>query len=286
MARRREAPAPTRLARRPRLEAPLLRALLAGAILLALLSGVGLAFAYDADPEGAHASVASLAGGLGFLRGLHAWSASASVALAAVALVAAFVDARVADAVGALVALGILLLALLSGGILAFDQHGWESFEHVQRGAALAGIRIGTEDAPEATPLRAILLAHAILVPIALILVTAVRTRVWRPSEARPHWRALAALGLVLALAAILLRPELGPAPIPRLALTRPEWPFLWLAPLQDAWGDAALLVLPAAFALGGVALASASRLARGARLALAWAAALLWLGLTWGALA
>lgn len=241
---------------------------LGAALLVVLLSlglaGVPLALLYVPTPAGAHASVERLsAGWTGFLRSAHAWAAAGVVALAllhaARAYVAGSVPAVRGRAVAGVAALALLLATFLAGTILPWDQQSWEALQHLRDGAGLFGIPVPGKTPAEA-PINVAFWAHVLTLPILLIVILAVHLARagWRPDVARIGLRIRSALpmaGLVLALivAAALLAPaSLGPAPIPGLSVSRPDWPFLWLVPVQDAVGPLGLFALP--LALGALA--------------------------------
>lgn len=218
--------------------------LAAGAGLLGVLAltGAAMALAYEPDPGAAHASVAAIAP---LLRSLHAWAASLALALALVLAVRMFVLGCYAR--GAMLAsvgaVALLLAAFESGVVLPWDERGWEAWRHVRDGAALVGLALGSSE-PAATPLALVLGAH-VIVGLALVALGA-----W---ASRRHARAALLLGSAAAGVAVALALALpaahGPAPVPGLAVSRPHWPFLWLVPMQEAFGERGLLALPLALA-------------------------------------
>lgn len=223
-------------------------------------TGLLLLLVYRPDPALAHETTRRIADGpLAFVRSMHSWLATALLLLVLLHLAYAWTrgPAELRRPGGwlpraALVAL--LLLAFQTGTVLAWDQRGWESYEHLRAGFGLDAGEPGT------APLWAVLSMHVAVVPIALVGLAA-----WRPEWRRglatwaSRWRddAVAALApiLLMAIVAWFSPPPVGPAPIAGVSLTRPEWPFLWLVPLQDALGVGGLLL--GVLALGGAVAAA-----------------------------
>lgn len=271
-----------------------------GAILLALLglsglTGIALALAYDASPQRAHRVVADQVGGvLGFLWGVHAWTASLLLVVAALHPSRAWLRGRVREVswrkwLTGTGALGVLVFAFFSGTILPWDQQGWEAFQHVQYGFDVFGVDLFDAEAPAEAPLDWAFLAHVFAVPA--LLAATVGWHLWRGLAWRTHARTMVKLVrsgwrrawplAVLAVALALVWPPLhGPAPVPRLQVTRPDWPFLWLLPVQRWLDSVGLWALPA-----GVASLGALRLvpegSRAWRLAVLGVVAAAWLTLT-----
>lgn len=271
-----------------------------GTALLALLgvsglTGIVLALSYDASPERAHRVVADQVGGaLGFLWGVHAWTASLLLLLAVLHPARAWLRGRVREVswrkwLTGTGALGVLVFAFFSGTVLPWDQQGWEAFQHVQHGVDVLGVSLFDVEAPSEAPLNWAFLAHVFAVPA--LLAGAVGWHLWRGVAWRTHLTTLAKLlrgGLrrawplaALAVGLALLWPPLhGPAPVPRLQVTRPDWPFLWLLPVQRSLDSLGLWALPA-----GVAAVGALRLlpegSRAWRLGVLGLVAAAWFGLT-----
>jgi quinol-cytochrome oxidoreductase complex cytochrome b subunit len=258
---------------------------------LVILTGLPLLLAYDHDPERANASVRAMdASGLAWVRSVHLWGAAALLVVVILHLANHWVhggpELRSPKAWYHRAALlPIAAAAFLTGGILRWDQHGWESLQHAALGSRRLGVPV--ED-PSTAPLGLVLVAHAVAIPAALALLAAsfhragwkllpLSSQVWREAA----WAAapvLAAVGLLA-----LIRPApLGPAPIPGAALSKPEWPFLWLDPLQDAFGAAGLILGVAAL---GIGLAAAPWIGRRwsarARVSLLYGLGAAWLFLT-----
>ena len=217
---------------------------------LQALSGLVLVTMYDPDPDEAHSSVRRIhEGPVWLLASLHVWMAEALLIAGLAA--GAFAVANRVDLLaphrwfaGATL-LGALFLFYLSGGILAWDQQGWESYQHV-------AMAFGQSPAsPTEARLAWVLAVHALALPAVVLLALwgGERTGIVRWSRAdarallrrRPAW----ALGAGILVLSVFLPPFFGPAPITGLAVSRPDWPFLWLVPLQDRFGTAALWMLP-----------------------------------------
>lgn len=256
-----------------------------GAALVALaIAGVALAVAYAPRPDAAHDAVR---GQTSWLRGAHAWGASAAVALLALVLARAYLAGPRRAALAALLALGGAIALYQLGTILPWDQQAWEGFQHLRAASARVGVAWGSAEDPGAAPLAIVFWAHVLPLPLALAgLAWARRARVRgdlaRLGERRVLLVAAATLAALGALA-VWFPPALGPAPIPGLVVSRPHWPFLWLVPLQDLAGLSALLALPLAFLAGAALLLLRRAPSRRARLvtlalvALAWGALTLW---------
>lgn len=256
--------------------------LAAAMALLAALAGAPLALGYAASPAEAHASVAGMSP---FLRGVHAWAAS----LAVVALLLDLACHWLAGALGARPwlgrALGLLaLLALMqTGAVLAWDQQGWESLRHIRASAGQPG------GSPADAPLPLLFAAHLGLPVLLLAAAWLAEPSARRWAEGLRGARPVVAIAAIAALAlAALAPPGLGPEPIEGIAVSKPDWPFLWLVPLQDLLGPPAL---PLGAAIAGALLLAAARFgarwsdARRRRALLVAAAAFLALS-AWGAFA
>lgn len=250
------------------------------ASLLALASGAWLAVGYQTAPADANASVA---GASPWLRGVHAWSASAALALVLVAVFGRFSESPSPRRVVALLGAGLgafLLMAFESGAILAWDQRGWEAFEHVQDAAGLVGVTLGEVGAPSATPLGLILVAHVLFSSVAGGVAAALVVRATRPSLRTM----LASAGLVVVAVgalAFVWPPFLGPAPVADLSVSRPHWPFVWVTPLETWFGSVGLLALPVVFVAGGWFAWRSPEWSVSARRRITWGALVLFLGLT-----
>lgn len=259
-------------------------------------TGITLALAYDWSPTHAHEVVADQVGGvLGWVWSVHAWAATIVLVLALVHPARAWVTGRAAEVgwrkwLTGVAGLGVLVFAFFSGTVLPWDQQGWEAFQHVQYGFDVLGVDLFDVDEPTQAPLGWAFYAHAFAVPG--LLVTVVGVHLWRstdlPSHARrvgqlakngARWAGpLAALAVLLA---FLWPPFHGPAPVPRLQLTRPDWPFLWMVPVQRWLDSLGLWALPAGLALLGLAPLIPDGGSRRRRLTVLGIVAAGWLALT-----
>jgi quinol-cytochrome oxidoreductase complex cytochrome b subunit len=261
------------------------RALVIGFLLLFLLqafTGALLVTAYDASAAHAHESVRSIDTGPAWVvRSLHAWTADG---LLIVALVAGFQMVSTRPEVlewgnwlPGLVIVGALLAGHLTGGILTWDQQGWESYQHLSTGLAVPTER------PTDAALSVVAVVHFLLVPllavVALLWTQRRHLRDWSAADLvwllrkRIVWFA----ALLLIVLSVLVPPFLGPAPIEGISVSRPDWPFAWLGPIQDLVGPAGVWALPF---LGVLAAASAAFLRRWDSTRRAGAAVVVFLGL------
>ncbi|RMG18515.1 MAG: DUF4405 domain-containing protein [Planctomycetota bacterium] len=247
-----------------------------------LATGFGLALHYSPSGTTAWASVFYLeeriAGGA-FVRGLHAYGASALVALLLVHVLAVGLGRRYRDRRAANWLLGLCLLPLigtfaLTGYLLPWDQKGYWATRvatGIVRGTPLVGEAAaralqGGAELGSLTLTRFFAL-HAVALPATLLLLLALHLRVWRrtrpdpePEAARPYWPAQAARDLALfcgLLCALALAAHFRGAGLEAPAdpssdyPPRPEWYF---APLREVlkavpepWGS---IVLPGAVGL------------------------------------
>lgn len=297
-------PARLRTRLKARLQGPPSAARLGTVTLVVLLlvgaTGTYLALGYDADPGRAHDKSLERTGGPdAWVWGLHAWSAALLVVLVLLHAARAWARGKASSFtprrwLAGAAALAVVVGAFFTGTVLPWDQQGWEALTHVQYAADVVGVELFDVEDPASAPLGAAFWLHVLAVPALLAAVLAVHLR--RAGGLRRHavrlrhllalgGRAAAPLAVAVAALAVLSPPLLGPAPFPRLAMTDPDWPFLWLLPLQDGLGSLGLWALPAAVA-GGAALPSLGRdWNEGRRRAVLVAAAAAMVGLTlWGA--
>lgn len=255
-----------------------------------LVTGFALATGYSPSTTHAWGSVAHLEERalLGaFVRGLHAFGASAVVIVALVHLVRVGLERRYRpprDAVWLLGLLGVPLLAAfaLTGYLLPWDQRGYWATQvaaGIVRGTPLVGEQaaralLGGPELGSLTLTRFYAL-HAFALPAALALLALLLLRAWRrsalvaareaPEPTRPYWpeqaaRDVAAWALALAaLAALAAGIGAGleaPADPDSDFPPRPEWYFAPLRELLKAvpepWGS---LVVPGVVFAGFAAL-------------------------------
>lgn len=223
-----------------------LRFALGASLVIATVSGLGLLFVYDRGD--AHASLRGFGPALDVVRSVHFWSSSVVVLLLCWRLVELLVDhgSRAAWwATGA--ALFASAAALEMGLVLRGDQWGYDALSHDRAVPGAAPLTI-----PMAWWLH---LAAGLLVIVSLV----VALRPWAADgrafvrcsldEARVRSSAwLLPAGLVIGAVAALVAfapATLGPSPFVDLEVTKPAWPFLWVDPLEDAWGRVVLLEAP-----------------------------------------
>lgn len=274
-----------------------------GAVTLVVLLVVGatgtyLALGYDADPQTAHANARARSDGAdAWVWGLHAWSAGLLVVLVLLHAARAFARGKASSFasrrwLAGAGALAVVVTAFFTGTVLPWDQQGWEALTHVQYGVDVVGLSLFDPEVPASAPLDVVFWVHVLAVPALLAAVLAIhlhRPRVGGVGRHALRLRALLAAGApaaaVVAVAAAALAvvapPLLGPAPFPRLAVSRPDWPFLWLLPLQDRWDSLGLWALPAAVAAGAALPSLGRRWTRRGRLGLLWTAAAAMVGLS-----
>jgi ubiquinol-cytochrome c reductase cytochrome b subunit len=230
-----------------------------------LFSGVLLAFHYAPTLEAARDSTAhveTLALGR-FLRGVHHWSGTFALVLAALHGARLFWHGEYKAPRQPLWVIGCLLFLVLlgfayTGYLLAGDERavtGLRVMEGVAGSTPLVGdalkaaVRGG--DAISSAALTRLYAVHAFVLPAALAVLLALFARAWRwrgparhhgdgSTQVVPAWPdamkrdGLAALAVMalLVLCAAAFPPALGPAPDPSGAASpdaRPEWFFLWV---------------------------------------------------------
>lgn len=248
----------------------MLGALTLAALVVLALSGMVLTQFYNPSPLDAHASVQSIITSMplvGFLRDVHAWSASAAVVLVFAHLSAVFWRRGFRNPREALWWSGVLLLALLfglsfTGSVLRADQEAIEALAHAVAGSALMGplgapFQPGFSDSsPIVTRMYAL---HVSVIPVLLIALLALHLWLIRhlgvsaAGEARATFRshlrpmsgfALFVVGVVAGLA--LLWPEDLMAPgVAGFEVTKPAWEFLWIYAAENLAGMAGMLLAP-----------------------------------------
>jgi quinol-cytochrome oxidoreductase complex cytochrome b subunit len=236
-----------------------------------VLSGAFLAFHYAPTLEAARdatAHVETLALGR-FLRSLHHWSGTFALVLAALHGARVFWRGEHKPPGRSLWVLGcgiflVLLGFAYTGYLLAGDERalaGLRVMEGVAGSTPLLGDAIAAAirggDTISSATLARLYAMHAVVLPGALVLLVAAFLRRTPPAP-MPRGAALSVLAL-LALAALLLPPALGPKPDLAAGTgdARPEWFFLWVNELLHVVPGRAFLVaglLPAV--LAGLAIA------------------------------
>ncbi len=250
----------------------MLGALTLAALTLLAVTGIVLTQYYNPAPLAAHGSVRFIITDVplaAFMRDLHVWSASASLALVFAHLVAIFWRRGFRNPREALWWSGVLLLALLfglafSGTVLRGDQEAIEAMAHATAGADLVG-PLGAplqESFTPSSPLITRMYGMHVSV-LSLVLIGILGLHLWlirhlgvsATGDARAlfrsHLRPLGGFSLILvslvAVAALaapqgLLAPGVG-----GVEITKPFWPFLWIYAAENLFGMGGMLVAPAA---------------------------------------
>jgi len=251
------------------------------AFVLLIVSGVLLVQFYNPVPEAANQSVRDMVTdvwGMGFVRALHFWAAQAMYVTAALHLLRVFFTGsykrpREGNWLIGVAMFGLVFLGVFTGTVLKWDQEGFEALVHnIELGNLLAGV--GMWFSPEFADRVPILVrlygAHVVIIPgLILVLVTLhgllVKKHQISPHPSLPtapsgdqapaeeptepfthHLRRIGAFGLALAgilgILAVLVPPEVGPAPVEGLEITKPPWSFWWMFTLENWFGLSGIL--------------------------------------------
>ena len=254
---------------------------LAGFLIL-FVTGIYLAQFYHPHPADAHASVVAIITGVpigDLVRSVHFWTAqivTLTVLLHMLRVLFSGSYKRPRE-VNWYVGLGLLAVTLglvFSGSVLKFDQEGLEALQHNSEAAEVIGALGGwfSAEFSRTVPLLTRLFdAHVTILPMVFALLIIAHAFLVKQHGISPkptadavsrstagegssrfsaHVVRLAGYGFVV-LALGLLLSLLWPAPLgqPGVAgaeVTKPWWMFLWLFPAEEAWGAAALPVVPA----------------------------------------
>ena len=248
-------------------------------------TGIWLASFYHPVPEAAHDSVLYIERVAPFgdwIRGIHFWTANivmATVLLHLGRVYAAGAYKRPREG-NWLIGLGLVALTLgliFTGTVLKWDQEGYEALGHNVEAAGLlgaVGFWFSTDFAATLPVLGRLYIAHIMILPglgamlmIAHFLLVKHHGISSQPADADAalaggtpparggstfvaHLVRIAGFGLIVVAAALVLTmvwaAPLGPAPVPGEEITKPPWMFLPLYPLEDLFGLAALLWVPA----------------------------------------
>lgn len=257
------------------------------AFLFLLASGIVLAQYYNPAPGSAHQSVRAIVTDLDLgrvLRGFHYWMAMAMVVLVGLHLLRVLVSGaykrpREGNWILGLTLAGISAAFFFSGTVLKWDQEALEALEHNIEIARILG-RFGYWLSPAfggVALLHRLYTLHVAILPAVFLMLAAahlllVKRHGMAPSPFRTedapeptepfsrHLRRLGGFALMLGgivlVAAILVPPGHGPAPVEGIEVTKPPWPMLWLYPIENwvgvsgiLWATllifAALLVIP-----------------------------------------
>jgi ubiquinol-cytochrome c reductase cytochrome b subunit len=248
----------------------MLGALTLVALVVLALSGMVLTQFYNPAPLDAHASVQAMVTSMplvGFLRDLHAWSASAALIFVFAHLSAVFWRRGFRNPREALWWSGVVLLLLLvgltfTGTVLRADQEAVEALAHAIAGSAYLG-PVGAPFQPafsNSSPILSRMYAmHVSVLPLALVGLVALHLWLIRhlgvsaAGEARAsfttHLRPMGgfALMLVALVAALSLAwpAELLAPGVEGFEVTKPSWGFLWIYAAENLFGTAGMLLAP-----------------------------------------
>jgi quinol-cytochrome oxidoreductase complex cytochrome b subunit len=255
-----------------------------------VVTGVLLVQFYDPMPETANQSLRDMVTdvwGMGFVRALHFWAAQAMYVAATLHLLRVYFTGsykkpREGNWLIGVAMFGLVILALFTGTVLKWDQEGFEALGHnIELGGLLggAGVWFSPDFADRIPILIRLYGAHVVIIPgLIIVLLTLhgllVKRHKISPHPSLPtdasgyqasldepvepfthHLRRIAAFGLVLfgmlGLLAVLWPPEVGPAPVMGIEVTKPPWNFWWMFTLENwiglpgiMYGTAALFVL------------------------------------------
>lgn len=259
--------------------------LLGGITLIGFLvlfaTGIYLAQYYHPHPADAHDSVVYIVTGgpLGdVVRSVHWWAAqivTVTVVLHMLRILfsGSFKRPREINWLVGLGLLGTTFGLVFTGSVLKFDQEALEALQHNIEWAELTGgfgAWFSTEFSRSMPLLTRVFVGHIAILPLVFALLvfahvflikqhgispavtadaTARATAGEGSSRFDVHLRRMAGYGLVLVGLAVGLA-LLWPAPLgmPGLAgaeVTKPPWQFLWLLPLEEAFGVGALVLVP-----------------------------------------
>lgn len=244
-------------------------------LVVLILTGFYLAQFYNPNPLGAHDSVLYIVARapLGdWVRSLHYWSAGAVVVTVVAHLAWAFWRRSYTKPreltwwVGVGLA-GLILLLVVTGTALRYDQEGYEALAHFAAGGEMTGWfgRFFTEGFTVSTPLLSRIYGlHTSLLPLAVVGLMALhfwlirhlglhasgeRTTLFRTHLVRLTGVSLLAFAVVSLLA--VAAPEgLGYPPVRGVEVTKPFWPVLWVYGLENLLGAWGMVLGPVA--LGG----------------------------------
>lgn len=246
--------------------------------LVSFVTGFIMTQFYSPSPITAHDSVRymNFVPWLKFIRSLHYWSANIGFAIVIIHMLRViFTGAyRPPRVLTYLIGVGLLFITFqiyFTGTVLKWDQEGYEGMAHFIAANKLLGPlgSIFMEDFTLSTSMLSRFYAmHIALFPILFILLIVVHAFLIKQLGISPrpyqseneysaslekgvtflsHARKLTIFGLVLiavlGLLAIVMSPELGPAPKAGIEITKPPWPFWIFYPIESAIGIIGILL-------------------------------------------
>ena len=245
----------------------------AAAFGILIITGILLVQFYDPMPETANQTLRDMVTdiwGMGFVRALHFWAAQAMYVTAILHLLRVYFTGsykkpREGNWLIGVAMFGLVILALFTGTVLKWDQEGFEALGHnVELGNLLGGAGVWfSPDFADRVPILVRLYgAHVVVIPgLIMVLVVLhgllVKRHKISPHPSLPtdasgyqapadeptepfthHLRRIGAFGLallgVLGLLAVLFPPEIGPAPVTGIEVTKPPWNFWWMFTLEN----------------------------------------------------
>jgi len=262
----------------------------AAAFGILIVTGILLVQFYDPVPESANQSVRDMVTdiwGMGFVRALHFWAAQAMYVTAVLHLLRVYFTGsykkpREGNWLIGVAMFGLVILGVFTGTVLKWDQEGFEALGHnLELGNLLGGAGVWfSPDFADRVPILVRLYgAHVVIIPgLIMVLVVLhgllVKRHKISPHPSLPtdasgyqappdeptepfthHLRRIGAFGLVLlgvlGLLAVFRPPQVGPAPVAGLEVTKPPWNFWWMFTLENwvglpgiLYGGAALFLL------------------------------------------
>ncbi len=253
----------------------------AGAFIILIITGVLLVQFYAPVPETANQTVRDMVTnvwGMRFVRALHFWAAQAMYVTAALHLLRVFFTGsykrpREGNWLIGVAMFALVILALITGTVLKWDQEGFGGLGHnLEIGKLLggAGIWFSPEFAGRVSILVRIYGAHVVIIPGLIIVLLMLHGLLVKRHKISPHpslptdpsgeqasageptepfthhLRRIGAftLGLagLLGVLAVLWPPAVGQSPIAGLEVTKPPWSFWWMFTLENWLGLSGIL--------------------------------------------
>jgi ubiquinol-cytochrome c reductase cytochrome b subunit len=257
-----------------------------GCFVVTFITGILLSQFYNPTPAVAHASVKYIMDtpGLGFIRGIHHWSANLGFALLiAHMLRVMFTHAyRAPRAITYLVGLALLFVTFqlyFTGTVIKWDQEGYEALAHFLATNKLLGPlgAVFEEDFTLSTSMLARFYAlHVAVFPILFVLLIGLHGLYVKhlgiapkPYQSEDEYQASLSGGatymkhlrktslyclillLVLIGLALVFPPGLLKAPVPGVEETKPPWVFWYFYPIESLMGMGGILFGSVVIAIG-----------------------------------